>query len=380
MNDVWSELNNDSPRAGEVISGSDCDHDSRNMTTQSVKEEQLMTRYLLGAATEEECVEVEEHFLRDAEYLRQMRALECEMIDDYVRGEMPAAGRRSFERHALASPQGREQVARARKLHAQLDQIASEDLVASEEREPAPLIAGARESLWEKLRVRLFTPMPVLRYGMAAAALLLLLGGLWLLREDNLSRKQIAQLAAERDSLRQNEKNLQEQLAAQQGEGRQLTSQLENEKRRLAAERSRNAQLQQETRQLSARSSSSPLAEGDFVELALASGIERNSGEPRKLNIPMGVRLVKLQLELDPSINHRGYRVELNTGGGAQVWIQSGLTAQQTDWGRFVTLMIPARALQAGEYELILRGLTDERKSEVAGYYYFIASPSAVSR
>jgi hypothetical protein len=38
--------------------------------------------------------------------------------------------------------------------------------------------------------------------------------------------------------------------------------------------------------------------------------------------------------------------------------------------------MIPARALQAGEYELILRGVTEERKSEVAGYYYFIASIS----
>jgi hypothetical protein len=36
------------------------------MTTQSVKEEQLMTRYLIGAASEEECVEVEERFLRRA--------------------------------------------------------------------------------------------------------------------------------------------------------------------------------------------------------------------------------------------------------------------------------------------------------------------------
>jgi hypothetical protein len=39
-------------------------------------------------------------------------------------------------------------------------------------------------------------------------------------------------------------------------------------------------------------------------------------------------------------------------------------------------LILPTSALQAGEYELILSGLTDERKSEVAGYYYFIASIS----
>jgi hypothetical protein len=342
------------------------------MTTQSAKEEQLMTRYLLGAATEEQCVEVEERFLRDAEYLKQLRALECEIIDDYARGEMPAPERRSFERRALASPQGREQVARARKLQAQFDQMAAEGRVAPEERATAPF-AGSRESLYEKLRARLFAPAPVMRYAMAAAASLIMLGGLWLLREESLSRARIARLTAERDLALLNEKNLQERLAAQRGE---FTSQLGNEKRRLDVERSRNDQMRQEMRRLSARSPAPPIPEGDFVELALASGIERNAGEPRRLRIPTGVRMVKLQLELDPSVNHRGYRVELNTAGGAQVWAQGGLTARQTDWGRFVTLMIPTSALQAGEYELILHGSTNERKSEVAGYYYFIASPS----
>src|SRR5262245_34111734 len=216
-------------------------------------------------------------------------------------------------------------------------------------------------------------PAPVLRYGMTAVASLLLLGGLWLLREALLSRQRIARLTAERDVALLNEKNLQERLAAGQEE---LTSQLENQKRQLAAERSRIDQM----RRLLKRPAPSPTPEGDFVELALTSGIERNSREPRRLRIPTGVRTVKLQLELDPSVNHRGYRVELNTAGGAQVWGQGGLTAQQSDWGRFITLMIPARALQAGEYELILRGSTGERKSEVAGYYYFIASPSDARR
>jgi len=343
------------------------------MTTQSAKEEQLMTRYLTGAANEEQCVEVEERFLRDAEYLKQLRALECEIIDDYARGEMPAPERRSFERIALASPQGREQVARARKLHAQLDQMAAEVRTAREERATAPLIAGPRESLWKKLRAHIFAPAPAPRYAMAAAASLLLLGGLWLLRDDYLSRQRIARLTAERDLALLNEKNLQERFAAERGK---LTSRLEKEKGQLDAERSRNDKMRLEMLRLLARPSGPPIREGDFVELALASGIERNPGEPRRLSIPMGLRMVKLQLELDPSVNHRGYRVELNTAGGAQVWVQGGLTARQTDWGRFVTLMIPTRALRAGEYELILRGSTNEIKSEVAGYYYFIALPS----
>jgi hypothetical protein len=342
------------------------------MKTHSAKEERLMTRYLTGAATEEQCVEVEERFLRDAEYLKQLRALECEIIDDYARGDMPAPERRSFERRALASPQGRERVARARKLHAQLDQIAAEVRAAAEERATGPLIAGSRESLWKKLRARIFAPTPVLGYAMVAAALFIAFGGLWLLREEGLSQR-VAQLTAERDLAMQSEKNLQERFDAERGE---LTSQLKKEQRRLADEISRNDRVRDEMRRLTGGPSGHPVPEGDFVELALASGIERDSGEPRRLSIPMGLRMVKLQLELDPSVSHRAYQVELTTAGGAQVWVQEGLTARQTDWGRFVTLMIPTRALQAGEYELILRGSTDERKGEVAGYYYFIASPS----
>src|SRR5262249_32837144 len=163
-----------------------------------------------------------------AEYLGQLRALECEIIDDYARGEMPAPERQRFERRALASPQGREQVARARKLQAQLDRVASELRAEPEERATAPLIAAPRESLWDKLRPRLFMPAPVLRYGMAAAASLLLLGGLWLLREAHITRQQIAQLTDEREVARRNEKDLQERFAAQREE---LTSQLEIEKR-----------------------------------------------------------------------------------------------------------------------------------------------------
>ena len=346
------------------------------MTTRSAKEEQLMAHYLMGAATEEQCVQVEERFLRDAVYLKQLRALECEIIDDYARGDMPAPERRGFERRALASPQGREQVARSRKLQAQLDQMAAEVRAATEERATAPLIAGSRENLWKKLRARLFAPVPVLRYAMAVVAALVALGGLWLLREEGHSRR-IAQLTAERDLALQSEKNLQERLAVERGE---LSSQIENEQRRLAAERSINEQLRGEMRRFSERPPERPTPEGDFVELALASGIERDSGEPRRLSIPMGLRMVKLQLELDPSVSHRAYRVELSTAGGAQVWVQEGLTARQTEWGRFVTLTIPTRALQTGEHELILRGSTNERKGEVAGYYYFIASPSGARK
>ena len=51
------------------------------------------------------------------------------------------------------------------------------------------------------------------------------------------------------------------------------------------------------------------------------------------------------------------------------------MKAVPTEYVRFVTLMISARILETGAYEITFRGAVRAGKSEVAGYYYFIASP-----
>lgn len=333
--------------------------------------EQTMTRYLLGDASEQECVAVEDKFLRDPEYLKQLRAVESELIDDYVCGALPERDRLHFERMLSRTPQRRERVIRARRMMNALDLITAENQ-AQEKVMTTPAPVFPARSLWQTIAAWFTVPRLAMQYGLAAVALLLLLGGVWLLREGFSTRQELARLQAERETLHQaaqeaqkNEQSLQEQLAAQQSAQQQIAEQLRQEQ-------ARSEQLQHEVRQ--ARSASAG-AEQNFVALALTSGIDRSSDTPRKLVIPQGVREIRLQLEVDAAQRYRSYQAELTTGGGSQVWHQSGLTAQTADWGRYVMVKIPARALIQSEYELTLRGVATEGKREVAGYYYFIATP-----
>jgi hypothetical protein len=337
------------------------------MTQLDEATEQMMTRYLLGTATDAECAEVEDRFLRDAEYLAHLRALECDLMDDYVRGEMPQSDRWSFERQLQSSPQRQQQVAGARRLIGELDLMAAETAsAAGEEIRDLPSAIRHQSSWWQTVASWFAAPRLALQYGLAAVAMLLLLGGVWLLRESRHDRAQLARLASEHDALRRSEQTLQQQLSTQQTQHHQQAAQWQKE---LEQQRARNERLQGELRQ--ARPAPS---EPEFIALALAPGLERSSAEPRRLLIPKGIRVVKLQLELGAAGNYRSYRVELQTPGGSQVWSQSGLNANSADWGRFVTLTIPARVLEASEYELTLRGVTADGKNEVAGYYYFIAA------
>jgi hypothetical protein len=338
--------------------------------------EEMMARYLLGAASDSECVEVEDRFLRDAEFLTHLRAIEYDLMDDYLRGEMPKRDRSQFEKQLQSSQVRMDRITRARRVTSKLDRLASDSMlnaaIEPQGAQPAPTGAQTTRIVWGRRIAFWFSqPRLALQYGFAAIAVLLMLGGLWALNDLRASRDNLVKLNAERDSLKKNEIELHRQLAAQQAQQEQQAARMQKE---LDEQRARGARLQAEMKQLSSR----PAFDESFVALALTPGIDRGpSNAPRKLAIPKGIRGVKLQLELGPASNYRTYRAEIATPGGPQVWSQSGLQPTNTEYGRFVTLVIPARALEASEYELTLQGVTAEGKSEVAGYYYFIAAPSA---
>jgi len=77
-----------------------------------------LTRYLLGELTEEEQVEIEERAFRDRRYLLEIEAVECDLIDDYVRGALSEVERRQFEERFLASEKRRRKLEFAKSLEA----------------------------------------------------------------------------------------------------------------------------------------------------------------------------------------------------------------------------------------------------------------------
>ena len=68
-------------------------------------DEKLLIKYFPGELSEEEQVQVEDRAFADKHCLDDLEAAEADLIDAYVRGDLPQSARRTFERRFLTSPQ-----------------------------------------------------------------------------------------------------------------------------------------------------------------------------------------------------------------------------------------------------------------------------------
>ncbi len=88
--------------------------------------ENLIRRYLVGELAEADQAALEQELLIDKGKFDQVWAVENELVDSYVRGEMSRADRERFEGHYLASPSHRERVAIAESFLTDIDRAAGE--------------------------------------------------------------------------------------------------------------------------------------------------------------------------------------------------------------------------------------------------------------
>ena len=72
--------------------------------------------YLLGLVSEAEAERLDELSIADEEFAWRLRAAEDDLVDAYVRGDLPAPTRTRFEEYYLASPRHQERVEFARNL------------------------------------------------------------------------------------------------------------------------------------------------------------------------------------------------------------------------------------------------------------------------
>ena len=87
----------------------------------------------------------------------------------------------------------------------------------------------------------------------------------------------------------------------------------------------------------------------------------------KKLYLPPGARLLKLQLKLKGEVEYKSYQVTLLTVEGAEKWSQDMLRAKRTGSGRSIDLWLPTRILAQGDYELRLKGYASGRDSRRDG-------------
>ena len=299
-----------------------------------------MIRYLLGEATEEDQLRLEEQFLANEESYQQLLALEDELRYEYAQGSLPARQREQFERRFLATAEDRQKVALAQEILAGVNK-------AFKETSAAVVPAGRRRSTWwEGLASFFAMSRSGRRFAFAAATFLVLLGASWLFFRSLQLQNRIAELEAERKSAQQ---HAIQELAGQRVQQEQL-------RREVEQQRSRNVEL---TRELA---KAKPQTSANFLSFILAPGLARDTEGPRQLVIPANAGFVRLQLAVKGQSSYQTYRAELQTVEGQQIW---GKETHQT------TLIIPPRLLTLGDYVIELKGIDAHGGSDEIGEYYF---------
>ena len=322
--------------------------------------EEFIARYLLGDLPEEQQTEIEDRAFRDEGLLQDIRAVESDLIDEYVRQELRDPQRLQFETRFLASAERRRKLEFARALSA----VVSEAEVTEKETQPAvrPTPTTWRDSLAAFVRVL----SPAAKFAMAAVVLLMVFGGSWLLVQTYRSRTELARIRAEQQAGHNDRRTLEQQIAGERARNDDLAAQLQREK----AARQQSEVLVQELERARNERTTQP-TQPTIISLALLPGISRGGGVRPKLVLPQSARLVRLQVGIEPEDQYKSFRVELRTQGGQQVWTRDGLAASRTRGGRAVSLTLPANLLAPGQYELALQAVTNEGRTENVGYYYF---------
>ncbi len=182
--------------------------------------EGLIARYLLGDLPEEEQVRIEDRAFADREYLQDILAVEADLIDEYVRGELSDFERRQFERRFLTSSERRQKVEFARALAKVVPETATENARRA-------VAVQASISWWDSFVTFLRSLNPALKLSMAAAAVVLTIGVSWLVRETIRLRGQVAKLQAEQQSRQRQEEDLQRQIAGERSRNEDLARQVQ---------------------------------------------------------------------------------------------------------------------------------------------------------
>lgn len=324
--------------------------------TKKIPSDPILTRFLLGALPEEERLELEESLLADEGLFEETLAMEGELLDSYVRGELSRRDNRRVERHLLQSSEQRSRMAFA----AALRKVAEEHARARRPRDLRPT-----GSWWRGIQdLFRFHPAPAMAWALAAT-LILAAGAAWFYLHSMGLERELQALAAQRDVLAREAAELERRQA-------QLEAQLEQEEHRkaelqaeLTGVKRTLAQVEEElTRQQT--TPPRPLTLSFVLSMAV-----RGAGAGQVLTVPSQAEAVEFQLDLEGALNYPHFRAVLRTARGDQIWSRTGLVPQTTEWGRLMTLTLPASLLPPGRYQLTLEGLTSEGQPELVGFYEF---------
>lgn len=275
-----------------------------------------------------------------------MRAVENDLIDEYVRGQLSSNERAKFEEMFLANPTRAQRIDFARTL-ADISSKQLDTASATTNQSTAAIgnLFGSFVSLRSRVRV----------YGLAVLIIAVLVGSLWLF--------------VRRSSRR-------EPVTAQQTPGSTQASSgagpSPEAKPSQTAESSRQESTAKEERPRDrAPAPEISSANANVATFILLPGLTRSEGERTKLTVPPGRQSISLKLFLtEPDAKrYRNFTAELS-GASGTVWTANSL-AMRKDGSVILNFPVSRLKSNTANYDLTLRGRAARSLPfETLGYYY----------
>ena len=347
---------------------------------QQSEDESGLRRYLLGELTQEERSEVEERLFLNSDYFQQLQAEEDDLLDDYIYEELSITDRENFEKYFLSAPGRREDIKIARALKRYI----------STEAEPVPsTLASVPAAIAQPPAASTFAFLPSLRnfsalarLALAAAAVIILAIGIWLVIKAVRSREQSQPLEVQRPAPHGNVQALEPREEMTTNVQPDKSPKVEQERRVERQERRGGLEEEQVAKnvgrdapQSREPSSQSKVPRGSTLAVMLVPGSGvRGGGDITSVLLSPEISYVKLDLPLLGSNNYRTYQAALRLnqsyGKAIRTWdkLQSAGTKEPAD---FVSVTVPSKLLRPANYQMKLSGLTAEGKMRDIATYVF---------
>jgi hypothetical protein len=330
-------------------------------------DESMLIRYLVGQVSEAEEDQLDELSVASEEFSVRLRAVELDLVDAYVHGELTGATLDGFKAQYLRTPWGLAAVEfaqalrgyrRARTAESAADHPAVAAAVPVAASGAATAAAGRVTA--PRGRARLW-PLPA--WGLAAAALVLVALAS-LLVDDLRLRRGMSGARETHAALEERARQLQQELSEHQAAARAIEQELARAREAIAAGPDRT---------VPEPGGGDPRGIGSVLALVL-SPARRGGAQIPQFTIPPGAGTVVLRLPL-VAVDFAHYEAVLRDATGDRVLWRSGRLAAPAARDRsMIPVTVPVNLLAPREYTLDLTGLSG-RGAEPLDSYPFRVIP-----
>lgn len=286
------------------------------MTTNRPDDE-LLRSYLLGELPEPEADRLERRLLEEDKLFLHAEAVEADLLADCDRGGLAPEERERVLQRLASSPRGRERLALARSLNA-----AADDALA------APAVRFFRRATTSLQRT------PARWASLAAAALLVVSGALWLARTSFPPPTSSISGPVE-PGISDLSPTPEPEVPGPSAEPEPTT-----EPDHLAQEEGHDLPLPPERRE--------PLKAAFELSLITLRDAEQAA---EKFEVPQGTEIIEIKLYLE-HLEGASFQTTIRNLETGDVWSKAGLKPRTSESDAFLVLEVPAKRLPAGHYQV----------------------------